>query len=215
MGSFTVHADFNQLDGGDSLTKSVNISSNVQVIANGGVIYDSASHQLVDGVLQVQLPADDNEPGEFGYVIRRATGLTKVWRIPAQPPGTTVELTDFTPTTPLPLPASGNAASAVALAAEVAARTQGDLDALAAAKAYTDSHTGTGAVASVNAKTGAVILSAADVGAAPAADLAAETTRAQNAEATKVNASTYTAGIAAEAARADTASIVNALIFGG
>ena len=117
MGQFTVHADFNKIDGGTTITKSVSISMNTQVTGPSGRIYDNSSVDLVDGVLQVSLPANDNDPGDFGYTIRRPTGLTKVWRVPAQAPGATVELTDFTATTPLPLPASGNAVSQTAFEA--------------------------------------------------------------------------------------------------
>lgn len=57
-----------------------------------------------------------------------------------------------------------------ALAAETAARVQGDADTLAAANAYTDAHAGTGgAVDSVNGQTGVVQLDADDVGARSAA----------------------------------------------
>lgn len=112
MGSFTLHADFNQLDGGATLTKSVTISTNVQVIGTSGTIFEGTTTvNLVDGVLNVSLPATDNDPGTFGYTIRRAIGLTKVWRVPAQAPGVTVELTDYTDTTPLPVPSSGPGAA--------------------------------------------------------------------------------------------------------
>lgn len=127
MGTFTLRADFNSLDGGASTTEAVTISANTQ-IADNGVIYDGGTDFSVggSGVLRVLLPATDLAPHDFGFIVRRDNGLVRNWRVPAQPPGTTVELTDFTATTPIPLPATGDAVSQVQLGAALDAKA--DLD---------------------------------------------------------------------------------------
>jgi hypothetical protein len=196
MGYFTVHADFNKIDGGVSITKSLAVSTNVQVVGPGGVIYDNTSVTLEDGVLQVQLPANDVEPNTFGYTFRRPTGLTKTWRVPAQAPGATVELTDFTATTPLPLPASGNAVSQTAFEAyqtsndEAVSTIQDAFDALVTGAP--------GALDTLNELAAAL------------GDDASFATTVTNALGTKVNSSTYTTGLAGKQALQQVAATVSA-----
>lgn len=103
---FTVHADFNVIDGTDSNIKSVYIRSTTQILGADGVIFEDGSVRLEGGVLTVELPSPDDvgvEPDDFGFVITRAVGRTRKWQVPAQSAGTSVDLTDFTSTTSLPL----------------------------------------------------------------------------------------------------------------
>lgn len=138
MGTFTLHADFDALDGGETRTKKVHIQSNTQVLGPSGVIFDSATVDLVDGVLNVELPADDNPPGEFGYIITRTLGMTRRWQVPVQPADTTVELSDYTSTTALPLTPDEYAQAQQALDAEIARATAAENLKLAKASNLSD-----------------------------------------------------------------------------
>ena len=106
MGTWTLTANFNEIDGTTSPTKQVKISSNVQVTTDDGVIFDPAIVTVVDGAFSVELPApgDGVNPDAFGFRLHRGNGQTKRWDFPAQTAGTTHALKDFTQTTPLPVP---------------------------------------------------------------------------------------------------------------
>lgn len=132
MGTFRLHADIKELDGGLTDTKRLLIRSMgddgdgglvpVQVVGNNSVIFDTARVELLNGQFTIDLPANDNQPADFGYVITRQSSraVTKQWMIPVQVPNSQHELSAFTPVTGLPLPASnyepaGTAASLIAI----------------------------------------------------------------------------------------------------
>jgi hypothetical protein len=111
VGTWTLTADFDALDGSASPTKHVTIYANTQITTSAGVIFETVVVPVVDGELSVTLPSPGTgtSPDDFGFLVYRTTGPTSRWQVPAQTAGSTHSLEEFTPTTALPVPAGFDA----------------------------------------------------------------------------------------------------------
>lgn len=154
---FTLHVDFDEIDGtAATRTKSVTIYTTTQVTGPGGKVYDPARVDLTGGTADVTLPSPGDagvSPADFGFVVRRGNGLglTKSWNVPGQPTGTTVNLSQFTQTTPLPVtPEDWQLARQEREAAQAAASLAADerVAAQTARQGAEDAEAGAGAAAS-------------------------------------------------------------------
>jgi len=167
--TFTLTGTYKYFDG-TAAAGSVEVIPSVKTVKDTGgnvILAGRVADTLEPGVgtFSITLPDPndtDLQPSNFGYTVVVKLNASRT-RIPtvtfdaSQVTGPTLDMEDITPVD----------ISVITPTVQYATHgdvTSGDAATLAAAEAYTDAHAGTGAVASVAGKTGAVTLVKGDVG---------------------------------------------------